>query len=459
MLTVTKVLTATATLPCLHRLPSLVSPAPHQGCSSRRPQIPHVAAIKIALELKKLLVDNSLLDVSQVDLEANLFKLMERRGFGPEYVSRYRMMTRFHQERVPLIVLVCGTACVGKSTIATQLAQRLNLPNTEMVYELMRTAPDFGSKDELIVEFQRECRAVCKGLDGDLAKAMRDGKSIIIEQGFHLDPSIYVRANSPSRYAQLPRLLSTSAHSDDMLQPQLPASPFLLRADLAPGLSLPNNTGPRHPTLAALHNDNPTINPGQSDAPLDAHLPDREHNEHHGWNFDTRNSVDTGGHSTSLPAQSSAQEQGLASCVQPRTASSKRPSHNDDKRSSRLTSSMAKAIIVPVVLRMDKKDHEVLQREWLLCRSGELDNYEVDTQDILQGLAAIQEYLCSFQDMVSKAYLTDFRFKGVPVVDVSVTTFSQALDWLHSYLLQSIERNFTTIIGTAVELDSVQKAM
>uniref|UniRef100_A0A453JA19 Uncharacterized protein n=1 Tax=Aegilops tauschii subsp. strangulata TaxID=200361 RepID=A0A453JA19_AEGTS len=38
-------------------------------------KIPNHVAIKIALELKKLLVDNSLLDVSQSDLEANLFKV------------------------------------------------------------------------------------------------------------------------------------------------------------------------------------------------------------------------------------------------------------------------------------------------------------------------------------------------------------------------------------------------
>ena len=44
---------------------------------------------------------------------------------------------RFHHQRVPLVILVCGTACVGKSTIATQLAQRLNLPNVLQV--LMRT--------------------------------------------------------------------------------------------------------------------------------------------------------------------------------------------------------------------------------------------------------------------------------------------------------------------------------
>ncbi|KAJ8748068.1 hypothetical protein K2173_012625 [Erythroxylum novogranatense] len=149
-------------------------------------KIPNHVAVKIALELKKLLVDNSLLDVSQSDLEANLFK-----GYGEEYINRYKMMTRFHHQRVPLVILVCGTACVGKSTIATQLAQRLNLPNvlqTEMVYELLRTSTDaplasipvwerdFSSPEELVTEFCRECRVVRKGLAGDLKKAMKDGK-------------------------------------------------------------------------------------------------------------------------------------------------------------------------------------------------------------------------------------------------------------------------------------------
>lgn len=169
-------------------------------------KIPNHVAIKISLELKKLLIDNSLLDVSQSDLEANLFKLMERRGYGAEYIERYKMMTRFHHQRTPLVILVCGTACVGKSTIATQIAQRLNIPNvlqTDMVYELLRTsteAPlastpvwgrDFASPEDLVTEFCRECRIVRKGLDGDLKKAMKDGKPVIIE-GLHLDPSIYL---------------------------------------------------------------------------------------------------------------------------------------------------------------------------------------------------------------------------------------------------------------------------
>uniref|UniRef100_J3KU22 Uncharacterized protein n=1 Tax=Oryza brachyantha TaxID=4533 RepID=J3KU22_ORYBR len=58
-------------------------------------KIPNHVAIKIALELKKLLVDNSLLDVSHSDLEANLFKLMEKRGYCEDYINRYKMMTRW----------------------------------------------------------------------------------------------------------------------------------------------------------------------------------------------------------------------------------------------------------------------------------------------------------------------------------------------------------------------------
>ncbi|KAL7618039.1 hypothetical protein Lser_V15G04276 [Lactuca serriola] len=117
---------------------------------------------------------------------------MERRGYGQEYINRYKMMARFHHQRVPLVILVCGTACVGKSTIATQLGQRLNLPNvlqTDMVYELLRTST-YSSK-ELITKVCRECRIVRKGLADDFKIAMKDGKPIIIE-GMHIDPSIYL---------------------------------------------------------------------------------------------------------------------------------------------------------------------------------------------------------------------------------------------------------------------------
>ncbi|KAK3258496.1 hypothetical protein CYMTET_32460, partial [Cymbomonas tetramitiformis] len=177
-------------------------------------KIPQPVAIKMSLELKKLLVDGDKLDVSQPEMEDNLFNIMKRRGYGDEYVSRYRMMTQFHHLRVPLIVLICGTACVGKSTIATQLAERLNLPNvlhTDLICDILRAdsgplnpQPLFSRAPpptDVVHEYLRECRVVRKGVEGEVHKCLRDGKPIILE-GLHLDPGLYLnlvaRSSEPS---------------------------------------------------------------------------------------------------------------------------------------------------------------------------------------------------------------------------------------------------------------------
>ena len=49
----------------------------------------------------------------QDHFEAILFSVMQSRGFGNEYVHRYKMVTKFFQQRRPLIVLICGVPCTG----------------------------------------------------------------------------------------------------------------------------------------------------------------------------------------------------------------------------------------------------------------------------------------------------------------------------------------------------------
>lgn len=49
----------------------------------------------------------------QENLEAILFNVMESKGFGAEYTKRYKMVNQFHQERRPLIIIVCGAPCTG----------------------------------------------------------------------------------------------------------------------------------------------------------------------------------------------------------------------------------------------------------------------------------------------------------------------------------------------------------
>ena len=206
--------------------------------------IPPHDAVVLSLDLKKHLVDNDKFDIEQENLEELLFMLMRKKGYGSKYEESYRAMTTFHHNRTPLIILVGGSYCTGKSTIASKLAQRMNLPNvlqTDMLADLLRDPPSHrcapagadgdgrrggiraeplwstveGAGQEgrqastamvassssacaeaeashrgLIDEFTSECDIVLRGLAGNIEKAVMEGKSIIIE-GIHLDmPSI-----------------------------------------------------------------------------------------------------------------------------------------------------------------------------------------------------------------------------------------------------------------------------
>ncbi|KAH6778831.1 P-loop containing nucleoside triphosphate hydrolases superfamily protein, partial [Perilla frutescens var. hirtella] len=352
-------------------------------------KIPNHVAIKIALELKKLLIDNSLLDVSQSDLEANLFKLMERRGYGQEYINRYKMMTRFHHQRVPLVILVCGTACVGKSTIATQLAQRLNLPNvlqTDMVYELLRTATDapltsspvwardFSSSEELITEFCRECRIVRKGLAGDLKKAMKDGKPIIIE-GIHLDPSIYLM--------------------DD--ENKLSITSQAKVGEKGSGKNKNGSSAENSSTAACTNQEND--NSGNQIARSEETASDVD------LVSDALEHVNISGSAPDYKGEMVKD----AEPVRP-------PAANKEK-------SGPEPIIIPIILKMADFDHKALLEEWLSTRS--IEKYPIQDKDkLMANLKTIQDYLCSFKS------------QGYTVVNISATAFPQTLDWLHSYLLQ-----------------------
>ncbi|XP_028753491.1 uncharacterized protein LOC114713078 isoform X2 [Neltuma alba] len=330
-------------------------------------------------------------------------QLMERRGYGEEYINRYKMMTRFHHQRVPLVILVCGTACVGKSTIATQLAQRLNLPNvlqTDMVYELLRTSTDaplastpvwyrdFSSSEELITEFCRECRVVRKGLAGDLKKAMKDGKPIIIE-GIHLDPSIYLvddEQKSPS---------NVSVETKEIY----PVS-------VAPADNATANSENNHDGVCCGDENNGDLRPPCTKQEIST---------------DQVESLSNSVQSTDLAGNISADKGGAL-----RELDTDRTSVTKEKSGS-------KPVVVPIVLKMAEFDHKALLEEWISSRSFNDKCPGQDKNKLIQNLKTIQDYLCSFTS------------QGLTVVNVSATTFPQTLDWLHSYLLQCIEQGISSV--------------
>ena len=86
-------------------------------------------AIKITLDIKKHFVEAHQSEVTQAELEHVLFLKLTEFDYGERLVQRYQLVTQFYQKRVPFIIIVCGTECMGKSTLVTQLAERVNISN------------------------------------------------------------------------------------------------------------------------------------------------------------------------------------------------------------------------------------------------------------------------------------------------------------------------------------------
>lgn len=233
-------------------------------------QIPSKQAVAVALQLKKDLVDQGLLDISQVTLESVLFEALAKAGFeGPEFQRRYRRVQGFLQERSPLLVLVSGPPCSFKSRVAMQLSARLNIANvlqSDLIHHVVRRfagpaaaadvdvplmlRPGDLSREGFLAAYGAECRAMRAALEADLAKCrkaseaasfarkalalpathqtailpacarrgLQDGKQLLAE-GMHLDPAIYVPELEPSmnlvRDMETGTRVAAAAASDD----------------------------------------------------------------------------------------------------------------------------------------------------------------------------------------------------------------------------------------------------
>jgi 2-phosphoglycerate kinase len=163
-------------------------------------------AVRIALDLKKQLVDGNQFKTTQLDLERLLFDLLQAHGYGVQTILLYRLMSRFHHQRIPMLILIGGSLCCGKSTLATALSERLNLPSvlkTDVMYEMLcarlvrevwyRERPDDIQK--LRLEMQSECDQVTQTLQSSIKKCLMEGKSVIIE-GLHVNAGLLASVNN-----------------------------------------------------------------------------------------------------------------------------------------------------------------------------------------------------------------------------------------------------------------------
>lgn len=162
------------------------------------------------MDLKKLLVEEEKFDVKQSEMQSYLFQIMRAYNYGDSFIRRYQMVSNFYAQRAPLLILVAGPPVCGKSTLVTQLADRVNVANvlqTSIVTSVMKkfNTSLFGKpfwaypKPEQEGRFNSECRVVRKGVQTDISKCLQEGKALIIE-GYELDPNLYLQ-----QHEEMPR--------------------------------------------------------------------------------------------------------------------------------------------------------------------------------------------------------------------------------------------------------------
>lgn len=131
---------------------------------------------------------------------------------GATVATRYRQWQRVQERSLPLLLLIGGSTGAGKSTVATQVAQRLAITriiSTDAIREIMRTtsspellpslhvssfetaeamAPDpEAGADAVVRGFLRQTQAVTVGIEHILDRAVEEGMNTVVE-GVHVVP-------------------------------------------------------------------------------------------------------------------------------------------------------------------------------------------------------------------------------------------------------------------------------
>ncbi|KAG5492398.1 hypothetical protein GH5_01317 [Leishmania sp. Ghana 2012 LV757] len=189
-------------------------------------RVPEDTAVRISLDVKKHFVNNERTTITQAELEDHIRCSMVAAGFAREHAQLFSVVTKFHAERIPLILFIAGPRRCGKTTLAHLLATRLNC-TTVINAEIMRdisasvddSLPSFALSD---ATSPYSTSATLRGVEvaaavsAEVDKTVQEGRSIIIEgenlsfDGFHrfLEPSFQLSTGS----VVLGLVMETSRH-------------------------------------------------------------------------------------------------------------------------------------------------------------------------------------------------------------------------------------------------------
>jgi len=194
--------------------------------------LPPDRAYRVALEVERRAKDSGELDLV-VDRLHELVGQTLGEMEGGDYLARYEKWTRLGVTQRPAIVLIGGATGVGKSTIASQLANRLGIVriiSSDSIRQVMRTffseqlmpaihyssfnagaairVPVGKNLDPHLVAFVEQVEMVSVGVKAVIDRALEEGTSLVVE-GVHLVPG-FLESTTWDRAIVLPVIVAVN---------------------------------------------------------------------------------------------------------------------------------------------------------------------------------------------------------------------------------------------------------
>ena len=204
--------------------------------------IPTEEAYRLALLVQEAIEGDGAARHDADDLVRTACEIMRAHPGGGPIADRWLAWRAARRSGRPVVIVLTGAPGVGKSTLATRLAVRLEitrLVTTDAIREVLRTVvpravlPELHSSTFELVEpdrpdsfadFDRQCNAVSNAMAAVASRLAAEHRSMIAE-GVHLTPGSLTAAlaDHPSRPVVVERLVTapTSSHRANLERRQV----------------------------------------------------------------------------------------------------------------------------------------------------------------------------------------------------------------------------------------------